>query len=96
MLLRADFSRLFSQNLPFFRIRNCLIFVSDSLLLEEKPVGAITSKDEDSIKWLKDEKDPRLRNLQSSEFGSQLHKAMFGDAKSKNFTCACPYDKMNK
>jgi len=34
-----------------------------------------TSKDEDSIKWLKGEKDPQLRNLQSAEFGSQLYKS---------------------
>ncbi len=34
-----------------------------------------SSKDKDSVKWLKGSKDPVVRNLQSSEFGSQLYKA---------------------
>ena len=34
-----------------------------------------SSKDDDSIKWIKGAKDPCVRNLQSAEFGAQLYKA---------------------
>ncbi|MBE5851283.1 MAG: hypothetical protein E7298_14340 [Lachnospiraceae bacterium] len=34
-----------------------------------------TSKDDDSIRWIKGEKDPVVRNLQSTEFGDQLYRS---------------------